>query len=62
MSSFQLRRRLLSLLEVIYSVQRHRPREAFVEVRGSLAVLLSQADIDLSWSPFAAGHRRVFDC
>ena len=53
-SALQLRRRLLSLLEVIYSVQQHRARESFIPVRGSLAeellcgaVLLSQADIDV---------------
>ena len=53
-SALQLRRRLLCLLEEIYSAQRHLPRDAFVRVRGSLAsellscaALLCQADIDM---------------
>ncbi|CAE6927060.1 unnamed protein product [Symbiodinium sp. CCMP2592] len=53
-SALQLRRRLLSLLDSVHSVQRHRDRRAFVLVVGELcsellvsAVLLCQVDVDL---------------
>ncbi|CAE7248000.1 unnamed protein product [Symbiodinium sp. CCMP2592] len=53
-SALQLRRRLLSVLDSVYSVQRHRDRRAFVPVVGELcsellvsAVLLCQVDVDL---------------
>ncbi|CAE7264901.1 unnamed protein product [Symbiodinium sp. CCMP2592] len=53
-SALQLRRRLLSVLDSVYSVQRHRDRRAFVPVVGELcsellvsAMLLCQVDVDL---------------
>ena len=53
-SGLQLRRRLLSILDAVYGVQRHRDKRAFIPVRGELcnellacAVLLSQVDVDL---------------
>ena len=53
-SAFQLRRRLLCLLEEIYAAQKHRSRKSFVPVAGTLAdelltcaILLCQSDVDL---------------
>ena len=53
-SGLQLRRRLLSLLDEVYAVQQHRPRNAFIRVRGNLcnelltaAALLCQVDVDI---------------
>ncbi|CAE7241985.1 unnamed protein product, partial [Symbiodinium sp. CCMP2456] len=53
-SSLQLRRRLLSLLDEVYAAQQHRPRNAFLRVRGDLCnellaatVLLCQVDVDI---------------